>query len=145
MEIYKKMAFKKIIYNQKGMTVLEVILIVLIIGFMALLINNLPGAVKVISISHHSSIAKDIADKEIELLRRQPYSNLVNGTNSFTDPNLDQLPSSTASDTISDCSSSICTNSESVKEAQVIVSWNEEGTTKSVEIDTLITDGGLGK
>ncbi len=139
------MGVKGYFKNQHGMTILEVILVVLIICFLALLINNLPGAVKVISISHHSSVANDIAGKEIEYLRRQTYTNLVNGTNSFSDPNGDQLPQFSANYTVSDCPVSICTNNESVKDVQVKVSWVEQGNIRTVEMDTLISDGGLGK
>lgn len=131
--------------QQKGVTILELVLVVFTIGFMALLINNLPGAVKSISISKHLSIAKNIADKEVEYLRRQTYGNLTNGAMTFTDLSLSNLPQGSASYTISDCPVSICTQGESVKQAQVTVSWKEEGKVSSVNLYTLISDGGLGQ
>lgn len=131
--------------NQKGISLVEVVLAAAVVIFLALLINSLPSSISSINKSKHSSIARDIASKEIEFLRKQDYDNLVIGSNTFTDSKLLSLPSSNASYNIEDCPPQICTQSEKIKKATVAVYWLESGENKKVELTTLISDGGLGQ
>lgn len=128
---------------QKGITLVELLLVVVAVGFLALLINNLPSSISSINRSRHSSIAREIAEKQLEYLRKQPYPTLANGVNNFSDPQLSTLPSVTAVYEIADCSSQICQFSEVAKEVRVRVSWNESGDNKTVELLTIIAQQGV--
>lgn len=130
----------------KGFSLIEIILVVFIVGFMVLFIANIPSALKIVGISSRESIAKEIAMTVIEDLRAQSYDNLANTSDpppSVSDLRLNSLPSPSAIYTITDCPLTICTNGELVKQAIVKISWVEAGGSRSVELATLIAKGGL--
>lgn len=124
---------------------IELILVVIAVAILALLITSLPGAIQSIRKSGNTSTAREIVSKQIDLLRKQPYANLSNGTNSFTDTALLNLPSPTAIYVIEECPSEICTHGEEAKKIKVKVDWVELGDTKTVELFTLLSEGGLGQ
>lgn len=130
---------------QKGFSLVEIVLVTAIIGSLALLILSIPSSLASIQRSRHVSIAKTIAAKEVESLRRLTFANLANGTSQFTDADLSLLPQGNASYTISDCPQTICKSSESIKQASITVSWNESGKNQNISLDTLIGSGGLGQ
>jgi Tfp pilus assembly protein PilE len=144
----KFLQFKRNITSQNcqsGVTLIELILVVLTIAFLALLINNLPSSISSINKSRHASIARDIVTQKLDSLRKLTYTNLSNGTNDFTDPNLTNLPNSTAIYIVEDCPASICTSSEASKKVTVEVSWKESGDIKKIQLVTLVSDGGIGQ
>lgn len=129
--------------KEKGVSLVELVLVVAAVAFLALLINNLPSALSSINRSRHASLAREVVSRQIDYLRKQSYGNLSNGSSSFTDSGLVSLPSSSASYEIEDCSPEICTNQEAVKRVRVTVGWNESGDAKTVEVTTFIGEGGL--
>lgn len=131
--------------NEKGLSMIELVLVLLVVSFLVLLISNLPSSVNSINKSRHASLAKDIANKELDYLRRQTYTNLANGTDTFTDTSLNGLPGHDATYTIEDCPATVCTSSEAVKKVNVSISWDESGQTKKVELTTLVAEGGVGQ
>ncbi|MCL4367048.1 hypothetical protein M1563_02675 [Patescibacteria group bacterium] len=130
-------------YLEQGVSVIELVLVTVIIAALALLVANLPSSVSSINRSRHSSIAKDIATRELEYLRKLSYDSLSNGTNNFTDPDLTSLPKSTASYTVNDCQEPACINGEKAKIVTVSVAWNESGDDKTVDLSTIVSQGGL--
>ncbi len=122
---------------------IEPILVIMVIGFIILTLNNLPGAFGLIGDSHFQSTAKDIASQEIEDARSSGYTNLANGINSVSDPRMSSLSSGNATLTVADCPSNICQSGEKIKEVTAAVSWTENGAAKSYQITTLIASGGL--
>ena len=134
--------------KQQGFSVIEIILVVLIAGFIILLIGNLPSAIKLIGISNHESIAKEIASQEIEKLRSIPYLNISNGTTTVSDSRVNTLPNGSGTVTVEDCPVSICSYNTSpnpiiTRQALVVITWSESGKDRNVKITTLISDGGL--
>lgn len=130
-------------YYQRGVSLAELVIVVIILGFLSLLITNIPSSISSINKSKHTSIAKTIASRKMESLRRITYANLVDGNNSFTDTDLYSLPSATATVGISDCPANICTNQEHAKQAQVTIGWKEGSDAKQVKFTTIIGEGGL--
>lgn len=130
-------------FSQRGVTFIEVLLVMLVLSFLILVINDIPSSIQSINKSRHQSMARDIANKEVETLRKTGYDNLTNGLVNFSDPNLSQLPYATATVDIENCPISVCTLSEKVKIVTVTVSWNESGPIKNVSMTTLIGEGGL--
>lgn len=122
---------------------IEILLVVAAVGFLVLLIANLPSSVASISKSRHASLAREIANKEMDFLRKKTYANLALGTNTFTDPGLDNLPTPSASYEVTDCPVQVCSGGEKVKQIKVTVAWNEGGSNKSVELVTLIGENGV--
>lgn len=133
--------------SQAGISLVELVIVAGAVVFLGLLVMSFPSSVASISRSRHISIAKDIANRQVEELRKQTYGNLANGTNSFTDTNLSSLNQGTAAYEVSDCPVTVCTDGQTtnIKQVKVTVSWDESGDTKKVEMDTLVGEGGVGQ
>lgn len=131
--------------KEKGISLIELILVVIAVAILAILVSSLPGAITSIRKSGNSSTAREIASKQLDTLRKQPYTNLSNGTNNFTDSSLLDLPSPTATYEIENCPPEICTHGEEAKMVKVKINWVESGDTKTIELTTLLSEGGLGQ
>lgn len=130
---------------ERGISLIEIILVVIAVAILAILVASLPQSIQSIRKSGNTSTAREIASKELDILRKQPYVNLVNGINNFTDTNLTKLPSPTATYEIDDCPVEICTLGENIKKIKVKIDWVESSNTKTVELSTLLSEGGLGQ
>jgi len=63
----------------------------------------------------------------------------------FTDSGLLNLPSPTATYEIADCPLEVCALGEEAKAVKVKIDWVESGNTKTVELSTILAEGGLGQ
>lgn len=131
--------------NEQGISLIELVLVVVAAGVLALLVASLPASIQSIRNSGNTSLAREIASKELDYFRKQPYANLSNGINSFTDTSLSKLPSPTAQYTIADCPTEICALEEETKKVKVNISWKENNIVKTLELSTLVANGGLGQ
>lgn len=131
--------------TQSGLSLLELILVIGLVSFLTLLLFNLPASIAAINKSIHQSIARDIAGKKMGSLRKQAYSNLANGTSTFTDGSLQKLPQPSASFTIEDCPEGVCTTPLEAKKVTVTVLWKETTGDQRVDITTLVAKGGIGQ
>ncbi|MBI2021691.1 type II secretion system protein [Candidatus Daviesbacteria bacterium] len=132
--------------NQKGFSLVEILIVTLIAGAAIVVLSNLPSAFNWIGNSRKESVAKDIAVKKIEDLRRQTYTNLANTSDpppQINDLRISSLPQGQAVYIITDCPVDVCSLSEAAKKVTAKVTWQEKSETKKVEITTLIADGGL--
>lgn len=130
---------------EQGLSLIELLLVIAAVSILGILIASFPSAIASINKSRHISIAKDIASREIDVLRKQTYDSLSNGTSLFTDENLPILNQASATYDIEDCQPSVCGNEEEIKQVKVKVAWNELGDDKVVSISTLIGKGGIGQ
>lgn len=135
----------KIKLRQRGFSIVEVVMVIAIIGLLVLLIYNLPNAITTNTNSKNRSIALGVAEKQMDLLRRQTYLNLTNGSTQFTDSALSNIPQGAATYTIEDCPEQVCTNGEDAKRVKIEVTWDELGEANSVNLETIITEGGIGQ
>lgn len=131
--------------KENGISLIEIILVIAVVIALALLLGTLPSSISSINKSRHTSIAREIATREIEYLKKQPYENLLEGVNPFTDSSLNSLSKNNASYEIKPCSALICTYNEDMKEVKVSVAWDEAGEPVKVELTTLIYAGGVGQ
>lgn len=129
--------------NESGLSLVESLLVVVSIGFIVILMANLPNALGLITKSRHISLAKEIAAKQIEDKRAISYTNLANDTNIISDSRLSLLPGGAGILEVSDCNVTICTNSESIKHIKVTVSWMDNQKEQTVAMETFIGEGGL--
>lgn len=129
--------------SQYGASLIEIILVVLALGFIVILMANLPNALGLIQKSKNVGIAREIALKQIEDKRAVSYINLVNGTTSISDSRLNLLPEGQGQVDVSDCEVAICTNAEPVKKIKVTVNWKNLNKTQTVFLETFIGEGGL--
>lgn len=127
--------------NNKGVSLVEIILVISIVGMLILVIANLPNTLTLIGKSNHLSLAKEIASKQIEDKRALQYINLSSGTTNLTsavDSRMGLLPSSSGSVVVGD-------PEDNVRAVSVAISWQENDKTQTYKIDTLIGEGGLSK
>jgi prepilin-type N-terminal cleavage/methylation domain-containing protein len=131
--------------KEKGLSLIEVVVAIMAIGILAILIGSLPGAISSIGYSKNTSLAREIAGKKMDALRKQPYANLADGVTSFSDSSLTSLPQSSASFEIEPCPTDVCLHNEIAKKVTVKVIWKEKSNQKEADLTTLITEGGLGQ
>lgn len=127
----------------KGFSLVEIILVVATVGFIVILMANLPNALGLIAKARHISLAKETAAKQIEDKRAVTYTNLVNGTTPITDTRISLLPQGSGIVDVADCSPQICTNSEEVKHIKVTVLWMDNQKEQTIILETFIGKGGL--
>ncbi len=129
--------------NRKGFSLMEVIVAVFVVGLIVLVVNNIPGAVKLITSSQTESKVREVAAKKIEDVRLTGYDNLANGTTAINDPRLLKLPNVSAFTVTSDCPANICPGGELAKEVKVTISWTENNGPKTYQLVTIVGKGGL--
>lgn len=126
--------------NSKGVSLVEILLLVVAVGFIVLVLGNLPNSIRLIGKAKHQSLARELAAKAIEDKRAIQYANLSLGA---TTANLSSLPSGSQTVLVENCDISICTNAEDAKVITVIVSWTEMGQQLETKLVTLVAKGGL--
>jgi prepilin-type N-terminal cleavage/methylation domain-containing protein len=128
---------------QKGFSLIELLLAIVIIGFIGLLIANLPNSINLITRGKQSSIAKDIGSQIVEDARASGYDNLANGTTTVSDYRLSSLTGGSASREVDDCPASICKKGEQIKQVIATISWQAGTAQERVNVTTLVSKGGL--
>lgn len=129
--------------SQQGISLPESLLVIVILGFIALLVANIPNALMLISKSRHLSLAKEIAGKQVEDKRTVAYANLVDDTSTISDSRLSLLPGGSGTLVIEPCNLSICTNGESIKVVTVTVHWQDNNKLQEITLKTMIGEGGI--
>lgn len=132
--------------KQKGVTLIELLLVVVAVGFLVVLLASIPNSLNLVSKSRHESLAREILTKQIEDQRALQYANLGNGTTSITDSRLPLLSAGSGTILIEDCDTvNICKNNEVAKQVTVTVVWKGGGKDQKLELKTIIAQGGLVK
>lgn len=133
--------------NEKGVSLLESLLVVVILGIMAVLLANIPNALGLITKSRHLSLAREIASKQIEDKRATNYANLADDASPISDSRISLLPQGNGSLLVESCNSEtnpqVCPNGEQLKIITVTITWKENNKNQSVSLKTLIGEGGL--
>lgn len=128
---------------EKGVSLIETLLVVVTVGFIIILMANLPNSLQLIARSGHISKALEIATKAIEDKRAISYINLADGISSIQDSRLNLLPQGAGIVEVKICEAEICTNSETVKHIKVTVSWIDNLREQDIKLETFIGEGGL--
>lgn len=129
--------------NEKGISLVESLLVVVILGVIVLLMANIPNSLMLISKSKHLSLAREIAVKQIEDKRAISYANLTNDSSQVIDSRLSLLPQGVGTVEVEDCDSAICTNGERVKQVTVTLNWQDNNKTQEISLKTMIGEGGI--
>lgn len=136
----------KIAFN-KGFSLIELLLVIIIVGTSIFLLANLPNALNLVTKSNHVSLAREIAAKQIEDKRSLSYANLVPDTSSISDSRLFLLPSSSGTVKVEDCDPMVhpqfCPNSEHIKIVTVTINWQDNNKSQTISLNTLIGEGGI--
>ncbi len=129
--------------SESGVSLLESLLVVVVVGMIIVLMANIPNALGLISKSRHLSLAREIASKQIEDKRATNYVNLVNDSVPIVDSRINLLPKGTGVVLVEDCNPAICSNGEHLKQITVTVNWIDNNKNQKVVIKTFIAEGGL--
>lgn len=131
----------------KGFSLVELLVVIVIIGFLVIIISSLPNAMNLIRRSGYVGLAREIASKELEEKRAIQYINLALGETGITDPRVNQLPSASGKTLVEQCQKLtqplFCPNDEPLKFVTVTISWKEFGKDQSFILKTLVSEGGL--
>lgn len=129
--------------NQRGVSLIESLLVVVVISSIVFLIANIPNALMLMSKSKHLSLAREIAVKQIEDKRTIQYTNLINDNSPIVDNRLSLLPQGGGTVVVANCPADICTNSEHVKQLTITVNWLDNNKIQTITINTMIGEGGI--
>lgn len=129
--------------DQRGVSLIESLLVIVIIGSIVFLIASLPNSLMLVGKSRHISLAREIAVKQIEDKRNINYSNLVNDNSAIADSRLGLLPVGSGTVEVLDCDPGVCTNSEHIKQVTVTVFWKDNDKTQTIILKTMIGEGGI--
>ncbi|MBI2337873.1 type II secretion system protein [Candidatus Daviesbacteria bacterium] len=142
--------------KERGFSLIESLLVVVIIGCVVLLLANIPNALMLVSKSRHMSLAKEIAAKQIEDKRTINYPDIGLGSSPISDARLDLLPQGSGTVIIGvenedtpdpddwiPCAIDICTNGEAAKQVTVTVNWVDNNKPQTVILKTMIAEGGI--
>ena len=125
--------------HQDGLTVIEVVITLFIIGVTLLLFAVAANSIVLNKSSKYKEIALRIADQKIQTVRNASFSSIpASGT--FSDPQLSSLPNGQGNITVSDISATL-------KNVAVVVTWTNPKTqgTQQIQIQTYMSSGGLGQ
>lgn len=129
--------------NEKGVSLIESLLVVVVIGSIVFLMANIPNALTLINKSKHVSLAREIAVKQIEDKRTINYTNLVNNSSPIADNRLSLLPQGFGTVEVTDCDPTVCTNDEHIKQISVTINWQDNNKLQAISIQTMIGEGGI--
>lgn len=129
--------------NENGLSLIESLLVVAVIGSIVFLMGNIPNALMLFSKSRHLSLAREIAVKQIEDKRTINYANLVNDSSPLSDNRLNLLPQGAGTVVVEDCNTSVCTSGEHLKQITVTVSWIDNNKPQTLALKTMIGEGGI--
>lgn len=137
-------------FTQKGFSLVELLLVIVLIGTSVFLLGSMPNAIGLITKSNHLSLAREIATKQLEDKRALSYINLVPGTVDLTDnsePRIALLPDGSGTVTVSDCDPLVdvayCPNSEHIKIVTVTINWKNNNKAQTINLNTFIAEGGI--
>lgn len=129
--------------DERGVSLIESLLAVVVIGSVVFLISSIPNALMLIGKSRHLSLAREIAVKQIEDKRTINFANLVNDNSSVVDSRLSLLNQGSGTVEVSDCDPTVCTNGEHIKVVTVTVNWQDNQKPQTVILKTMIGEGGI--
>lgn len=128
---------------ESGFSLIESLLVTVMVGVIVVLMANLPNAMNLVNKSKHSSLAREIASKQIEDKRTIQYANLVNDNSPIVDSRLVLLPEGSGVVIVEDCDPLICTNGEQIKQVTTTVNWKDNNKPQTVTLKTMIGEEGL--
>lgn len=138
--------------SEKGLSLVEALLVVVIIGTVVLLLANIPNSLMLVGKSRHMSLAREIAAKQIEDKRSVSYNNIGLGSSPIGDSRLSLLPQGNGTVVVGtetspgvwvNCDISICANGEAIKQVAVTVNWVDNNKPQTITLKTMIGEGGI--
>ncbi len=125
---------------ENGFSVIEVIISLFLLGVILLIYNAAVNSVQLNRQMKDQEIAFRIASTEMESLRSTAYNSLPTSSASVSDSLLTTLPGNAGESLV------VASPNSKTKKFVVTVNWIEPGNAaRSVNLSTLITQGGIGQ
>lgn len=128
---------------EKGTSLVESLLVIVVVGAIVVLMANIPNALGLISKSRHLSLAREIISKQIEDKKSTNYANLVDDISPISDSRISLLPKGSGQVLVEDCDPVICSNGEHIKQITVTIDWVDNSKNQNISVKTFIGEGGL--
>lgn len=129
--------------KEQGVSLIESLLVIAMVGIIVVLLANLPNAFSLINKSKHTSLAREIATKQIEDKRAINFANLANGNSQISDFRMSLLSNSSGMVLVEDCDVLICSNGEPIKKITVTINWQDNAREQTISLQTFIGEGGI--
>lgn len=126
---------------QKGLSLVEILMVISAISLIAFLIGSLPNTINLISKSNHLSMVREVATKEMEKLKSSGYEGILDES-SVVDHRLGLLPQGSGLVMLEACDPVICTKNEELKKATITILWKENGKDQKYTLVTFISKEG---
>jgi len=120
-----------------GFTLIEVLITLALVSVLISIFFTATNIWRWIRHVRWQTFAKQIASREIEQLRNTPYDNLP-ASGSFSDSNMTKIPQGSGQMNIA-----VVNGQADLSQVKVTVFWVQEGQTKSIQLDTLMSKNGL--
>lgn len=126
--------------NTAGFTIIELLIAVAVVG---ILIPTLVSFVNTLNRfndrARDLTLVNSLAENKVESLRSLGYSGLTNGSTAFTS----ELPPTIGSPKTA--TYTISTPNAGIKQVDLVINYNDHGTTQSVNYRTMIGELGIGQ
>lgn len=122
----------------KGLSLIEIIIALALVVVTITIFGVALSSVPLTKTARNQNLAYHIAAEKIEELRNTPFASLPAAGSSFANPALANLPAGSAAFTIQNYQSD-----SKIKQVTVTVSWVDAGKTRSVVLETLMSERGL--
>ena len=126
--------------NTAGFTIIELLIAVAVVG---ILIPTLVSFVNTLNRfndrARDLTLVNSLAENKVESLRSLGYSGLTNGSTAFTS----ELPSTIGSPKTA--TYTISTPNTGIKQVDLVINYNDHGTTQTVNYRTMIGELGIGQ
>lgn len=133
------MRFQNPAKTQSGFSIIEVVVTLFIIGLTLVLLQMSANSVVLNKQARCKEIATRIADQKMQSIRITDFDSIPS-TGTFNDPLMSSIPGGAGNITVTDVN-------DTLKDVTVRVTWNNSRSNgnNSVELQTYITEGGLGQ
>lgn len=133
----------KVKISQKGFTLIEMIVTIAVTSLvLVMILGTILFTIKVNLRTRHRTLAYQILEQEVEIVRNTPFENLQNQTAGVfldTVSEVSNLPSGTGTLTIEDYA-----GQSTIKQVTADISWLEGDSPKTISLTTLVSRGGIG-
>ena len=130
-----------VLSSQSGFTLLEVVISIVLLGLVFLMYQTMLDTVRFTDRARFDDIGLSIATEQMEIYRATDFNLLPDTPVDVVDSDLSQLPEGQGTVTITDYGSV----DSGIKHILVEIEWDDKGANRIVSLDSLLTDGGVGK
>ena len=124
-----------------GFTLIEIVISIVLLSLVFLMYQTMLDTVRFTDRARFDDIGLSIAVEQMEIYRAMDFNLLPDAPVSVSDPDLVKLPDGSGTVTVTDYGSA----DSGIKQVLVEIEWDDKGASRVVSLDSLVTNGGVGK